>query len=141
LRGLCHQDEPEEATVTTTKKSLNVALGEELITYIDEQLKSGLFNNQSEVVRDALRQHRQGQGLAESLRRLNEMVEAGNEQIRQGKVVSQDASQRRIEAILQSAEADESNAAGQPTAPKRAAPARRDGNAAQSRRERGQAAR
>lgn len=91
----------------TTKKSLNVALGEELLSYIDEQVRSGLFNNQSEVVRDALRQHRQGQGLDASLRRLNEMIEAGNEQLRQGKVVSAQDSDRRIEAILQRAETQE----------------------------------
>ncbi|MFP5503871.1 MAG: type II toxin-antitoxin system ParD family antitoxin [Candidatus Sericytochromatia bacterium] len=91
----------------TTKKSLNVALGEELINYIEEQIGSGLFNNQSEVVRDALRQHRQSQGLGDSLRRLNELIEAGNEQVRQGKVVSAEASHRRMEAILQKAEANE----------------------------------
>lgn len=93
-----------------TKKSLNVALGEELIDYIEEQIKSGLYNNQSEVVRDALRQHRQGQGLGESLRRLTDMIEAGNEQIRQGQVVSAEASHRRIESILQKAEAREAAA-------------------------------
>ena len=124
--------------MSTHRKSLNVALGEELIAYIDEQLKSGLFNNQSEVVRDALRQHRQGQGLAESLRRLNEMVEAGNEQIRQGKVVSADASRQRVEAILQRSEADE---AGQAASQERKPAARRAPGAAESRGPKGKAAR
>lgn len=100
------------------KSSLNVALGTELIEYINSQVGSGLYNNQSEVVRAALRQQQQGDKLDKTLDRLNEMIAEGMSAMRAGKVISAEDANAEVEALLAEAERAEQGAAaptvGQP---------------------------
>jgi antitoxin ParD1/3/4 len=48
---------------------MNFSLGKKLESYVAEQVSSGMFNNASEVVRDALRLHEERQLRLDELRR------------------------------------------------------------------------
>lgn len=47
---------------------MNFSLGENLENYVSSQVKDGMYNNASEVIRDALRMHSEKQLKLESLR-------------------------------------------------------------------------
>ena len=62
---------------------MNYSLSKRLEDYVSEQVKSGSFNNASEVVRDALRLHEEYQLKLEALRH---DVKRGVSSIRAGRI-------------------------------------------------------
>jgi len=62
--------------------SMNISLPEDLSAFVAEQLESGGYNNQSEVVREGLRLMR---NRADKLRRLSAALDAGSADIDAGK--------------------------------------------------------
>ena len=62
---------------------MNFSLGKRLEDYVSEQVRSGSFNNASEVVRDALRLHEEYHLKLEALRR---DVDAGIQSIKAGRI-------------------------------------------------------
>ncbi|MGX1501090.1 antitoxin ParD1/3/4 [Labrenzia sp. MBR-25] len=62
---------------------MNFSLGKKLEDYVAEQIKHGLYNNASEVVRDALRLHEEHHLKLESLRR---DIQLGVQSVNAGKV-------------------------------------------------------
>lgn len=62
---------------------MNVSLGKTWEQYVSDQVDSGLFNNASEVVRDALRRQQEQLIKLEALRR---EVQAGVTSVKRGKI-------------------------------------------------------
>jgi antitoxin ParD1/3/4 len=62
---------------------MNFSLGKKLEDYVAEQIEHGLYNNASEVVRDALRLHEEHHLKLESLRR---DIQLGMQSVKSGKV-------------------------------------------------------
>jgi len=62
---------------------MNISLPEDLSDFVAEQLESGGYNNQSEVVREGLRLMR---SRADKMRRLNAALDAGDADIDAGKM-------------------------------------------------------
>ena len=62
---------------------MNYSLSKRLEDYVSEQVKSGSFNNASEVVRDALRLHEEYQLKLEALRH---DVQVGVSSVRAGRI-------------------------------------------------------
>ena len=62
---------------------MNFSLGKKLENYVAEQIEHGLYNNASEVVRDALRLHEEHHLKLESLRR---DIQLGVQSVKAGRV-------------------------------------------------------
>ena len=88
-------------------KTMNVSVGDELASYVESQVGSGLYTNYSEVVREALREHRERR---EARRRAIDLVdrelEAGLAEVRKGRTVSAQESLNRARAAINRAALD-----------------------------------
>lgn len=85
-------------------KTMNVSMGEELHAYVESQVRSGLYDNQSEVVREALRMHRlTTEARTRAVAEFNRELDRGMDQVRQGEVVTAEESARRRKALLKRA--------------------------------------
>lgn len=82
-------------------KTMNVSLGDELASYIETQVGTGHYTNNSEVVREALREHMERRAAhARAIRQVNQDLTVGLEDLRQGRLVSAEESMRRAQAIV-----------------------------------------
>lgn len=82
-------------------RTMNVSVGEELATYVEGQVCSGGYTNSSEVVREALREHRERRAARNrAIEQVDQDLAAGLEDLRQGRVVSAEESMRRAKAII-----------------------------------------
>jgi antitoxin ParD1/3/4 len=69
----------------------NVSLTGMLDTYVEDSVRSGAFQNASEVVRDALRLHKaRADEDARKLERLNALIQEGEDDIAAGRYVELD---------------------------------------------------
>lgn len=74
--------------------SLHVSLTPKLTSFVHDKVKSGLYSNSSEVVRDALRFKIQAEITNEQkLERLKKILHEADEQIKNGKVVDKSVSE------------------------------------------------
>lgn len=80
---------------------MSYSVGPELQEYITSKVTKGEYQNQSEVVRDALRRMKREDELHQlHLAELNQQLAVGAAQLDRGEVVSAEASKRRRKAIL-----------------------------------------
>lgn len=80
---------------------MSFSVGPELQAYIAAKVKNGEYQNQSEVVRDALRKMKREDELHQlHLRELNRELAVGAQQLARGEQVSAEASRRRRRALL-----------------------------------------
>ena len=85
---------------------MSYSVGSELQEYIASKVNSGEYQNQSEVVRDALRKMKREDELHRlRLAELNGEIERGARQLEQGQRVSAEASRNRRHALFDSSEA------------------------------------
>jgi antitoxin ParD1/3/4 len=69
----------------------NVSLTSMLDDYVEERVRSGSFQNASEVVRDALRLHKaRTDEDARKLKRLNRLIQEGIDDVEAGRIVEVD---------------------------------------------------
>lgn len=82
-------------------KTMNVSLGEELANYIEGQVGTGHYTNNSEVVREAIREHMERRAAqARAIQQVNQDLLLGIEDLRLGRIVSAEESMRRAQAII-----------------------------------------
>ena len=74
---------------------MHISLTPELESTVKQKVASGLYNNASEVIRDALRFWEKNEELVQhmKLELLKERLETGAEEARQGKFVAQSVSE------------------------------------------------
>lgn len=77
---------------------MNFSLGKKLEDYVSSQVDNGLFNNASEVVRDALRLHEEHNLKLEALRR---DVQQGVDSVQSGRTSRQSAQDIKKAAMSQ----------------------------------------
>ena len=84
---------------------MSYSVGPELQEYIATKVSSGEYQNQSEVVRDALRKMKKDDERHQlRLAEINLEIERGARQLAQGERVSAQDSKRRRKALLDEAE-------------------------------------
>lgn len=80
---------------------MSYSVGPELQEYIATKIKSGEYQNQSEVVRDALRKMKRDDELHQlRLTELDHDLEVGAQQLARGERVTPEASRRRRRTLL-----------------------------------------
>jgi antitoxin ParD1/3/4 len=84
---------------------MNVSLTPELEKFVADKVKTGLYNNASEVVRASLRLLKEEEDLKAKWR---EEIEIGWQQARAGQVVDGPAAMRKIQARLEKMKKDQS---------------------------------
>ncbi|MFP5503318.1 MAG: type II toxin-antitoxin system ParD family antitoxin [Candidatus Sericytochromatia bacterium] len=82
---------------------MSYSIGPELQDFVASKVKNGEYQNQSEVVRDALRRMKREDELHQMrLAELNQELDVGARQLERGEVVSAEASKRRRAALYDS---------------------------------------
>lgn len=80
---------------------MNVSLTEELELFVQEQVASGMYHSNSEVIRDGLRLLKKFNAPAPDYKAwLNEQIETGLAQVESGEVISGDDAYNEMQAIM-----------------------------------------
>lgn len=88
-------------------KTMNISVGDELASYVASQVGSGLYTNYSEVVREALREHKERrEARRRAIEQVDHELEVGLEEVRQGRTVSAQESLKRARAAIDRAALD-----------------------------------
>ena len=84
----------DKALVSQAMTTRNVSLTEMLDAYVEDRVRSGAFQNASEVVRDALRLHKaRSEEDAHKLERLNRLIQEGIDDLAAGRYEEVEADQ------------------------------------------------
>jgi putative addiction module CopG family antidote len=82
-------------------KTMNVSIGEELVSYVESKVGTGFYTNNSEVVREALREHMERrEARTRAMEQLTGDLAVGMGDLKAGRVVSAEEAIRRAQAII-----------------------------------------
>lgn len=83
------------------RTTLNISLTPELSQFIDDKLKTGLYTSGSEIIREALRLFKSYEDVRVGVvLEMQEKINAGLEQVRQGKVIDGESFLEELEKGL-----------------------------------------
>lgn len=82
-------------------KTMNVSLSDELASYIEGQVGTGHYTSNSELVREAIRDHMEKRAArARAMAQVDRELEEGLAALKQGRVVSAEDAIRSAQALI-----------------------------------------